>query len=166
MMSEGQLAPSSAQLSHSVVSDSLQPHGLQHTRPPCPSPTPGAYSNSCPLSRWCQPTTSSSVIPFSSHLQSSSASGSCPRRDEDKCKILEMHLEWKDHQLKTVLFICRPLFQNFMGTTNWKSTIDRHTKRKRNPNATLSLVTKSHENRWKREGKNACKNKHKTRRWQ
>ena len=54
----------------------LRPHGLQHTRPPCPSPTPGDYSNSCPLSRWCHPTISSSVIPFPSHLQSFPASGS------------------------------------------------------------------------------------------
>ena len=67
---------SSVQFSHSVVSDSLWPHGLQHVRPPCPSPTPGVYSNSCPLSRWCHPTISSSVIPFSSHLQSFPASGS------------------------------------------------------------------------------------------
>ena len=66
---------SSVQFSHSVVSDSLQPHGLQHARPPCPSPTPGVYSNSCPLNRWCHPTISSSVIPFSSHLQSFPASG-------------------------------------------------------------------------------------------
>ena len=58
------------------MSDSLWPHGLQHARPPCPSPTPGAYSNSCPLSRWCHPTISSSVIPFSCHLQSFPASGS------------------------------------------------------------------------------------------
>ena len=59
----------------SVVSDSLQPH-LQHTRPPCLSPTAGAYSNSCPLSWWCHPAISSSVISFSSRLQSSPASGS------------------------------------------------------------------------------------------
>ena len=64
-----------SQFSHSVVSSSLQPHGLQHARPPCPSPTPGVYSNSCPLSRWCHPTISSSVSPFS-HLQSFPASGS------------------------------------------------------------------------------------------
>ena len=51
------------QFSHSFVSDSLWPHGLQHARPPCPSPTPGYYSNSCPLSRWCHPTISTSVIP-------------------------------------------------------------------------------------------------------
>ena len=60
----------------SVVSDSLRPHELQHARPPCPSPTPGVYSNSCPSSRWWHPTISSSVVPFSSHLQSSPASGS------------------------------------------------------------------------------------------
>ena len=60
------------------MSNFLRPLGLQHTRFPCPSPTPGAYSNSCPLSWWCHPTISSSVIPFSSHLQSFAASGSFP----------------------------------------------------------------------------------------
>ena len=60
---------SSVQFSHSVVSDSLWPHGLQHTRPPCPSPTLGVYSNAWPLSQWCHPTISSSVFPFSSCLQ-------------------------------------------------------------------------------------------------
>ena len=67
------------QLSHqfsSVTSYSLQPHGLQHARLPCPSPTPGVYSNSCPWSQWCPPTISSSVVPFSSYLQSFPASGS------------------------------------------------------------------------------------------
>ena len=64
------------QFSHSVVSDSLWPHGLQHTRPPCPSATPRTYPNSCPLSRWCHPTISSSVVPFSSCPQSLPASGS------------------------------------------------------------------------------------------
>ena len=67
---------SSVKFSRSVVSDSLPPHGLQHTRPLCPSPTPGIYSNSCPLSWWCHPTISSSVVPFSSCLQSFLASGS------------------------------------------------------------------------------------------
>ena len=65
--------------SYSVVSYSLQQHGLQHIRLPCPSPTPGACSNSCPLSWWCHPTISSSVIPFSSSLQSFPASGSFPK---------------------------------------------------------------------------------------
>ena len=66
----------SVQFSPSVVSNSLQPYGLQHVRLPCSSPTPRACSNSCPLSRWCHPTISSSVVPFSSHLQSFPASGS------------------------------------------------------------------------------------------
>ena len=64
-----------AQLSCSVMSNSLWSHGLQHDRLPCPSPTPGACSNSCPLSQWCHPTISSSVVPFSSCLQSFPASG-------------------------------------------------------------------------------------------
>ena len=64
------------QFSHSVVSDSLLPHRLQHARAPCPSPTPGVYPNSCPSSWWCHPTISSSVIPISSYPQSFPASGS------------------------------------------------------------------------------------------
>ena len=67
----------SVNFSRSVMSDSLWPHGLQHARLPCPSPTPGACSNSCPSSRWCHPTISSSVVPFSC-LQSFPASGSFP----------------------------------------------------------------------------------------
>ena len=63
---------------HSVVSESLWPHGLQHARPPCPSPTPGAYSNSCLSSRWCHPAISSPVVPFSSRLPSFPASRSFP----------------------------------------------------------------------------------------
>ena len=69
---------SSVQFSCSVMSDSLQPHGLQHARPPCPSPTPGVYPDSCPLSWWCHLTISSPVIPFSSCLQSFPTSGSFP----------------------------------------------------------------------------------------
>ena len=68
----------SVKFSHSVVSDPLRPHGRQNARLPCPSPTPGVYSNSCPLSWWCHPTISSSVIPFSSCLQPFPASGSFP----------------------------------------------------------------------------------------
>ena len=66
------------QFSRSVMSDSLWPHGLQHPRPPCPSPTSVDYSNSCLLSWWCHPLISSSVVPFSSHLQSFPVSGSFP----------------------------------------------------------------------------------------
>ena len=69
---------SSVQFSRSVVSDSLQPHELQHAKPPCPSQTPGDYSDSCPSSRWCHPAISSSVVPFSSYPQSLPASGSFP----------------------------------------------------------------------------------------
>jgi len=79
VLAEGRLlllTCSVSQFSRSVVSNSLQPHGLQHARLPCPSPTPRAYSNSCPSSQWCHQTISSSVVPFFSHLQSFPASGS------------------------------------------------------------------------------------------
>ena len=69
---------SSVQFSCSVVSDSLQPHELQHARPPCSSQTPGVHPNPCPSSQWCQPAISSSVIPFASCLQTLPASGSFP----------------------------------------------------------------------------------------
>ena len=69
---------SSVQFSHSVVSNFLWPHELQHARPPCPSPTPRVYSNSCPSSQWYHPAISSSVVPFSSCPQSLPASGSFP----------------------------------------------------------------------------------------
>ena len=76
----------SVQFSHLVVYDSLWPHGLQHTRPPCPLPTPGVYSNSYPSSQWCHPTISSSVVPFSSRLQSFPASWSF--------QISVLHIRW------------------------------------------------------------------------
>ena len=69
---------SSVQFSHSVMPDSLRPHESQHARPPCPSPTPGVHTNSCPSNRWCHPAISSSVVPFSSCPQSLPASGSFP----------------------------------------------------------------------------------------
>jgi len=72
------LLSTSVQFSHSVLSDSLQPHESQHTRPPCPSPTPGVHSDSCPSSQWCHPAISSSVFPFSPCLQSLPASESFP----------------------------------------------------------------------------------------
>ena len=70
------ISVSSVQFSHSVVSNSLWPHEPQHTRPPCPSPVPGVYPNPCPLTWWCHPTISSSVVPFSSCPQFFPASGS------------------------------------------------------------------------------------------
>ena len=82
-----------SQFSHSVMSDSLRPHGLQHTRLPCPSPTPGDYSNSCPLSWWCHPTISSSVTLFFSCLQCFPASGSFPV--QETIMSLLQHHSWK-----------------------------------------------------------------------
>ena len=78
MKISSKLLSSSVQLSHSVVSNSLRPHESHHTRPPCPSPTPGVHSNSYPLSWWCHPAISLSVVPFSSCPQSLPASGSFP----------------------------------------------------------------------------------------
>ena len=69
---------SSVQFSRSVVSNTLRPHELQHTRPPCPSPTPGVHSNSCPSNQWCHPAISSFIVPFSSCPQSLPASESFP----------------------------------------------------------------------------------------
>ena len=86
---------SSVQFSRSVMSDSLRPHGLQHTRLNCPSPTPRVHSNSCPWSWWCHLTNSSSVIPFSSHLQSLPASGSFQwvSSSHQVAKLLEFQLQ-------------------------------------------------------------------------
>ena len=104
-----------SQFSCSVMSDFLQPHGLQHTRPPCPSSTPGAYSNSCPLSWCCHPTISSSVVPFSSHLQSFTASGSFKWVDSSHqvSQVLEFQLKHQSFQWILNLF---PL-----GWTGWIS---------------------------------------------
>ena len=90
---------SSVQFSRSVVSDSLWPHESQHARPPCPSPTPGVYSNSYPLSWWCHPTISSSLTPFSC-LQSFPASRSFPmsRLFHQVAKVLELQLQHQSFQ--------------------------------------------------------------------
>ena len=84
------------QFSCSVMSNSFRPHELQHAKPPCPSPTPRIYSNSCPFSRWCHPTISSPVIPFSSCLQSFSASGSFLMSQFLKIKV------WVKHFVKCI----------------------------------------------------------------
>ena len=86
---------SSVQFSRSVVSDSLWPHESQHTRPPCPSPTPRAHSNPCPWSRWCHPAISSSVVPFSSCPQSSQHQGlfQWVNSSYEVAKILEFQLQ-------------------------------------------------------------------------
>ena len=82
----------SVQFSCSVVSESLQTHGLQQASLPCPSPTPGAFSNSCPLSQWCHPTISFSVIPFTSLLQCFPASGSFLGSLHQVARVLEFQL--------------------------------------------------------------------------
>ena len=88
------------QFSRSVISDSLQPHGLQQARLSCPSPTARACSNSCPLSRWCHPTISSSVVPLSSCLQSFPASGSFPKSQffHQVAKVLELQFQHQSLQ--------------------------------------------------------------------
>ena len=90
----------SVQFSRSVMSNSLQSHGLQYTRPPCPSPTPRVYPNSCPLSRWCHPTISSSVIPFFSRLQSFPESGSFQMSQlcTSGANVLEFQLQHQSFQ--------------------------------------------------------------------
>ena len=91
---------SSVHFSHSVLSDSLWPHEPQHTRPPCPSPTPGVYPNSCLLNRWCHLTIPSSVVPFSSCPQSFPASGSSKwvSPPHQVAKILEFQLQHESFQ--------------------------------------------------------------------
>ena len=91
---------SSVQFSRSVVSDSLQPHESQHAGPPCPSPTPGVYSNSCPLSWWCHPAISSSVVPLSSCPQSLPASGlfQWANSSHEVAKVLEFQLQHQSFQ--------------------------------------------------------------------
>ena len=86
--------PMVLQFSHSAVSDSLQPHGLQHTRLPCPLPTLRVYSNSCPRSRWCHPNISSSVVPFSS----SSATANI------KCNPIPSQINTNHHLLETEVY--------------------------------------------------------------
>ena len=121
----------SVQFSHSVMSDSLQPHGLKHARPPCPSPTPGVYSNSYPLSWWCHPTISSSAVAFSS-CQSFLASGffKWVSSSHQVAKVLEFQLHHQSFQwiFRTDFFfridwldllVSRGLSRVFSSTTVW-----------------------------------------------
>ena len=91
---------SSVQFSHSVVSDSLQPHESQHARPPCPSPTPRVYTNSCPSSQWCHPAISSSVVPFSSCPQSLQHQGlfQWVNSSHEVAKVLDFQLQHQSFQ--------------------------------------------------------------------
>ena len=115
---------SSVQFSCSVVSESLQPHGLQHAKPPCPSPTPRVYSNSCPLSQWCYPTISSSVIPFSSCLQSFQYQGlfKWVSSSHQVAKVLEFQLQ---HQS----FWWTPRTNLFAVQGSLKSLLQRHSSK-------------------------------------
>ena len=107
---------SSVQFSRSVVSNSLWPHELQHARPPCPSPTPRVYANSCPLSWWCHPTVSSSVVPFSSCPQSFPASGSFQMSQLFSLLFFEKQISTKPTKrlffLKNIFGIIIPYFLN------------------------------------------------------
>ena len=116
-----------------VVSDSLRHHGLQHARPPCPSPSPGSCSNSCPLSRWCHRTISPSVIPFSSHLQSFPASGSFPMSHlfisggqsigaSASASVLSTNIQgWFPLELTDLIsFLSKGLLRVFSSITIWK----------------------------------------------
>ena len=113
----------SDQISPSVVSDSLRPHESQHARPPCPSPTLGSCSNSCPLSWWCHPTVSSSVVPFSSCLQSFPASGSfqwvSSSNQVPKKTYRWLINTWKDAQHHSLLEKCKSKLQ--WGTISHQS---------------------------------------------
>ena len=104
----------SVQFSHSVVSDSLQPHESQHARAPCPSQTPRVYTNPCPSSQWCHPAISSSVIPFSACPQSFPASGSYP---------MSQHFTWGGQHIgvsaSTSVFPMNTQDWSPLGLTGW-----------------------------------------------
>ena len=118
----------SVQFSCSVMSNSLWPHGLQHTRLPCPSPTLGSCSNSCPLSWWCHPTVSSSVVPFSSCLQSFPASGSfqwvSSSNQVPKKTYRWLINTWKDAQHHSLLEKCTSKLQwgTISHQSEWQSS--------------------------------------------
>ena len=118
-LSPGTISGLSVQFNHSVVSDSLRPHESQHARPPCPSPTPRVYSNSCPLSEWCHPTILSSVTPFSSHLQSFPASRSFPMSPFFAQYLRQFILLWNSKKLLTFFPLCgiQKLFWLFFPST-------------------------------------------------
>ena len=124
---------SSAQFSHLVVSNSLRPHGLQHARPPCPSPTPGVYPNSCPLSWWCYLTISSFAVRFSFCLQPFPASESFPTSrlfalggqsigDSVSASVLPMNIQgWFSLGLTDLISLqSRGLWRVFSSTTVWR----------------------------------------------
>ena len=143
---------SSVQSSCPVVSDSLWPHGVQHTRPPHPSPSPRAHSKSCPLSWWCHPTISSSLVPFSSRLQSIPVSGAFPMRKfftsggqsiavSASASVLSMNIQdWFPLGLTACIFLLsKGLSRVFSNTTVQKHQFF---------NAQLSSQSNSHIYTW------------------
>ena len=138
------------------MSDSLQPHELQHTRLPCPSPIPGACSNSCSLSRWYHPTISSSVIPFYSCLQSFQASGSFPvsqffasiRWPKDWCFSLNISPSNEHSGLISFRMDWLDLLA-VQGTL--KSLLQHHSSKAKFFSAQLSLESNSHIHTWPQE---------------
>ena len=145
---------SSVQFSRSVVFDSLRPRGLQHARPPCLSPTPRVYPNSCPLSRWCHPTISSSVVPFSFCLQSFPASGSFQKSQlfasgaqiigaSASTPVLPVNIQdWFPLGWTGLIFQSKGLSRVFSNTTVQKHQFFR---------AQLSLWSNSHIHTWPQE---------------
>ena len=115
-----------------VMSNSLWPDGLQHTRPPCPSPSPRVCSNSCPLSQWCHPSTSSSVIPFSSCLQSFPATGSFLRVSSllQVVKVLELQLQHHSfHKYSGLISLRINLFDLLAVQGTLKSLLQYHSSK-------------------------------------
>ena len=117
--------------SHLVVSDSLRTHGLQHTRLPFPSPSPRACSNPCPLSQWCHPTISSSVVPFSSCSQSFPASGSFPKVCSlyQVAKALELQLQHQSSNEYSGLISFRIDWSDFLAVQGTKSLLQHHSSK-------------------------------------
>ena len=139
------------QFSHSVVSDSLRPHDSQHARPPCPSPTPRVYSNSCPWSWWCHPAISSSVVPFCFCLQSFPASGSFPVSQLFESGGQSIGVSASASVLPTNIQDWSPL--GWTGLISWQSkelsrVFSNTTIQKHQFSAQLSLWSNSHIHTW------------------
>ena len=151
MVSKSTHGFSSVQFSHSVMSNSLRPHEPQYTRPPCPSPTPGVYPNSCPLSWRCHPTISSSVVPFSSSLQSFPVSRSFQMSQlfsssgqsigvSASTSVLPMNIQW----FPLVWTSCISLQSKGLSRVFSDTTIQKH----QFFGAQLSLWSNSHIHTW------------------
>ena len=142
---------SSVQFSHSVVSDSLRPHESQHARPPCPSPTPGVYSNSCPSSQWCHPGISSSVVPFSSWPQSLLHQGLSQRvnSSHEVAKVLEFQLSISPSNEHPGLISFKMDWLDLLAVQGTlKSLLQHHSSKASIFGAQLSSQSNSHIHTW------------------